>query len=63
MLSIGDRRGDHVVYDWDSDRLRTFRSHRRALDHAVTLQNRGHDVVAWTETLHGDDIAQWVGLI
>jgi hypothetical protein len=62
MVSIGDGRGDHVVYDWDTDQLRTFRSYPRAFDHAVKLQNHGHDIYVWTERTYGDDTAKWPGL-
>jgi len=36
------------MYDWDTDTLRTFRKYAHA--HAVTLQNRGHDICVWIET-------------
>lgn len=63
MVAIGDGLGHHVVYDWDNDKLRTFRSYPRAHTHAVKLQNQGHSITVWTETAYGQDMTKWLGLI
>jgi hypothetical protein len=53
MSSIGPGDGSHVVYDWCTDKIRTFRSYTRAYDHFLKLYNRGHDVCYWEETAYG----------
>ena len=49
--------------DWDTDTLRTFRKYARAHAHAVTLQNRGHDIWLWIETDYGQDTTKLPSLL